>query len=178
MISEVITAINTQIQALNLYKNTYGICELIIRDGITFPAEFCNKEYKNLDIENTCVYHRVTGAVSISYLEDEDDSVLSDYEVRTYPLRLVSITNKNVLSSEKIQQNLLNLLSIKNNKTLAKNLGIEVVGIKANSSNTLRNVWNDEYNGTKELNHNYTICVVDYEITLQGQNKCFLNYGC
>jgi hypothetical protein len=178
MISEVIQYINTNIQGLNLYKNTYGICELIVRDGVTFPAEFCNKDYKNLDIENTCIYHRLTGAVGIDYEEDEDTNVNSDYEVRTYPMRLVSITNKNVLSSEKIQQNLLNLLSIKNNKALAKNLGIEVVSIYSNSSNTLRSVWRDEYNGTKELNHNYTICVVDYDVILQGQNKCFLNYGC
>jgi hypothetical protein len=186
MIQEVIEYINTNLNALGYYKNVYGLCELISRDGITLPAQYCNKEYKNLEIEKPLCYSRINGSVNISYIEEQETQVTQSYTSRVYPIRLVSIVDKNIFGkkqndayiNEKIQDNLLNLLSQNNNKTLAKSLGIDVVNISTNSSSTLRSEWTNEYNGIKELNHNYTICVVDYEIELQGTIKCFTKYGC
>ena len=65
--------INTKLSnELDYYKNYYGLCELITRDGVTFPVQYCNKEYKTLDIEKPIIYHRLTSDVSYDFEIDEE----------------------------------------------------------------------------------------------------------
>jgi hypothetical protein len=68
MLEVLLTDINTKLSAMNIFSTVFGLCEIITKDGVSFPAQYCNNEWKQVsdfDKNNGTIYHRLTGQISI-----------------------------------------------------------------------------------------------------------------
>lgn len=192
MIEEVIKYINALIlQELTYYKSTNGLCELIQKDGKTFPAKYCNNQYDsvyNVDRHQNSIYHRLNGNVSIVQVEESETTGCWLYLRKTYPIKAVTIVNKNVLTLKlndnyidlKVAENLVYLLSAKTISQLAKQLKLQNIAIDVKSISVNRDtIWSTEFKGNPmKLDYSYAICSIDYDLILEGSKSCFEGYGC
>src|ERR1700741_3474159 len=101
MLEAIIPHINTKIATLNRFSNRHGLCEIISKDGKTFPAEYCNGEYKHVtdfDLHKGIVYHRLTGDIQKEKLEEDSAVSCDPFYSTTFPLKTVVSIKKALIS--------------------------------------------------------------------------------
>lgn len=191
MLEEIIPKINTKIEALDMFSTRYGLCDIIGKDQKTFPAQYCNGDYKQVgdfDLHKGTVYHRLTGAITKEEA-DEDSTVSCDpFYITTFPLRTVACIKKSLIKGigddayleEKIGQNIANTIAETNNKALrillrADSVSFEIEEIKTNREE----IFNEEYSGFDPfMRYEFLYVAIDYNVVVTGNVSCFELYDC
>lgn len=190
MLEAIILYINNRISGLDTFARLFSLCELIKdADESVFPAEYCSKdEYKNVtdfDFFKGVAYHRLRGEVTRSEIEGANSGC--DLQItQTYPMRTVALVGKDILNTDnnfidlKIAENIINILTIKNNNILAKELKADVVTIKINSYTIDKEViLSNEFQNIKpKVDFNNVMVSIDYDVIVEGSHKCFEFWGC
>lgn len=188
MLEIIIAYINSRIASLGHFQELKSLCEILKKDDISFPAEYCTKdEYKQIDFDSYkgLVYHRLTGEVSRSEAAGEN-SGCETYIVQTYPVRTIFSVPKDILKTDnnfidiKIAENVVNAITLKNSKILTANLKADVVSIKIKSYSTDREkIWKEEYEGVEMVvNYKDILGAIEYDIVVEGSLSCFNYWGC
>jgi hypothetical protein len=188
MVEKIISHINNNLKELNIFSSLFGLCEIISKDKKSFPAFYCNNEYKQVsdfDKQNGTAYHRLIGSIKISESESELDGCTT-YAERAYPMRLVVCVKKSVYKNNDayidmdIAENIGSVISFQNNKQLRNELNASVVSVLVKSINTNRDqIFRDEYKGYEMfIDYNYSYISIDYEVKISGDLSCYLNQGC
>jgi hypothetical protein len=191
MLEAIIPHINQKIETLNMFPKLFGLCEKITVGGKSFPAEYCNGEYKQVsdfDLHQSSIYHRLLGPIQMEEA-DEDEAVSCDpFYNRIFQLRAVAVIQKSRLKEigndayleNKIGQNLANVISKGNNKSLRIELSVDTVIMEIDSVNTDREeIFRQEYSGIDQfMRYEYLYIAIDYTVTVTGGMGCFSQYGC
>jgi hypothetical protein len=188
MLEKVLTEINTRLGTLGIFSKIHGLCEIITESGISFPAEYCNNEYKQVsDFDrNGVVYHRINGNVSVSQDDEESPTGCGIYSTRTYPLKMVCCVKKSVYKDndafveQKIAENIQAIIEDVDNKELLQELNADQVRVSVTSINTLRDsVFSSEYKGRDMfIKYEYAYLSIDYNIIIAGELSCYQAQGC
>lgn len=191
MLNNIITYINGKIGELNMFKDIRGLCELIQVDGKSFPAEYCNNEYKHLDFDfkGSLVYHRQTGQAGIGEADEEQAISCDPFLEKTYPMKTILYVKKDVFGSDnndayvdsKIAENVLNAIYTSNNRTLRNEISVDSISVNVTSVSTDREeIFNDEYPNAEKMviPYEYAYVSIEYDIVVTGQLSCFNSYTC
>jgi hypothetical protein len=191
MLEAIIPNINTKIETLNMFSMRYGLCDIIAKDGKTFPAEYCNGEYKpvtDFDLHKGLVYHRLTGNISKEEADEESAVSCDPFYITTFPLRTVASIKKELIKGigndayleNKIAQNIANVIAETNNRALrislmADNVSFEIESIKVNRDE----IFGDEFTGMENfMRYEFLYIAIDYNVVVTGNVSCFENYDC
>jgi hypothetical protein len=191
MLEAIIPNINTKIETLNMFSMRYGLCDIIAKDGKTFPAEYCNGEYKpvtDFDLHKGLVYHRLTGDIGKEEADEESTVSCDPFYITTFPLRTVASIKKELIKGigndayleNKIAQNIANVLAETNNRALrislmADNVSFEVESIKVNRDE----IFDEEFTGKENfMRYEFLYIAIDYNVVITGNVSCFQNYDC
>jgi hypothetical protein len=185
MLNIIIDTINTRIGGLNLFDRIYGLCSKITRDKKTFPAEYCNGEYKQVsdfDLHKGIIYHRQTGEISLEEIEDEQIAANDPFYQRTYPMRVVAVIRKDLLgidndaySESRVAQDFLSVIARTTNKALREELKVDSVIFEVESIGTDReDIFKEEYSGFDNsfFKYEYLYIAIDYNILVSGSLSC------
>jgi hypothetical protein len=192
MLEVIIPYINEKIETLEMFSKFHGLCEIIKKDGKSFPAEYCKGEYKQVsdfDKSKGVVYHRLTGSISKQEAEDDTNVSCDPFYETTFPLRTVVCIDKkhlkgignNAYLENKIGSNLSNLLAESNNKTLRQDLRADSVIIQVEKLITNRDeLFSEEYDGYEEnfIRYEFLYIAIDYNVVVTGNVSCFEEYVC
>jgi len=185
MLDTIITHINTKIGTLSLFEKTYGLCELITKDGKTFPAEYCKNEYKQVsdfDKYKGSVYHRLTGNISTEEADEEQTVSCDPFYQRTFPIRTVAVIKKDLIGinndaylESKVAQDFLSVIGETNNKALRQSLRVDSVSFEVENLIINRDtIFNEEYEGMEPFfRYEYMYIAIDYSIVVSGSFSCF-----
>jgi hypothetical protein len=192
MLEVIIPHINTKIEALNMFGRRFGLCEIISKDGKTFPAEYCNGEYKQVsdfDLHKGIVYHRLTGDIEKEELDEDSTVSCEPFYSTTFPLRTVATIKKSHVKGigndayleNKIAQNISNTIAESNNKALrmalrADSVSLEISGVKINRDD----IFKEEYSGFDDnfMRYEFLYVAIDYDVIVTGNVSCFDLYDC
>ena len=184
MLSSVIDYINTQLGTLNMYEKTHSLCDLITNNDITFPAEYCNGEYKSA-VEFTnyqgVVYHRLDGNIRIEQSNEESSTGCGIYTKKTYPMRSVFCVKKrqNAYSQEEMINNIEVVISGQNIKSVADAVGMENVSIELNGAITDRDkLYQDEQKTDNKVGFEFAYFAVLYDVIIEGDLSCQTLISC
>jgi hypothetical protein len=185
MLNTIIDTINTRIEGLNLFGQIYGLCSQITRDKKTFPAQYCNGEYKQVsdfDLHKGIVYHRQTGEISLEEIEEEQIAANDPFYQRTFPMRVVAVIKKDLLgidndaySESRVAQDFLSVIARTNNKALRESLRVDSVVFEVESITTDReDIFKEEYTGFESnfFKYEYLYIAIDYNILVSGSLSC------
>lgn len=191
MLQEIIPNINTRIDSLNMFSMKYGLCEIIAKDGKTFPAEYCNGEYKQIsdfDLHKGIVYHRLTGDILKENQEEESSVSCDPFYYTTFPLRTIVSIKKSLIKDigndayleSKIAQNICNTIAQSNNKALRILLRVDSVSTEIKNIKLDReDIFKEEYTGFDNfMRYEYLYIAIDYNVIVTGNVSCFENYDC
>jgi hypothetical protein len=178
MLEVLLTDINTKLSAMNIFSTVFGLCEIITKDGVSFPAQYCNNEWKQVsdfDKNNGTIYHRLTGQISISQDDEESTSGCDIYTTRDYPMKMVVCVKKNIYSDndafveQRIAENIQSVIEDVDSKALRQALSADQIRVSVRNINVLRDsVFSLEY---KNLS-------IDYVISISGNLSCYQTQGC
>lgn len=187
MISIILTHINSNIEALNLFRLLHSLCELQTKDKQTFPCEYLsNGEFKQLSLDNVQseIYHRHDGAVTrdnkIKNIVACDNAVM-----KTYPMALIGfmerkVTGKdNAFIPDNVCEVVSNAMDEKTAKALTALLGAQTTSVNVKSYSTDTDaIFNREFKGNEreKLNLNYFMFEIKYEVTVTAAESCFQNW--
>lgn len=183
MLSEIVEHINTKISTLQLFEKTYGLCETITKDGKSFPAEYCNNEYKQIDFDRYkgVVYHRLIGNISTEELDEEQAVSCDPFYQRTFPFRTICVIKKSQLGIDndaylesRLAQDLLVTIGETNNKELRQTLRVDSVVFEVINLITDREeIFESEYSGIENFfRYEYAYIAIDYNIIVSGSFSC------
>jgi hypothetical protein len=185
MLNTIIGTINTRIEGLNLFGQIYGLCSQITRDKKTFPAQYCNGEYKQVsdfDLHKGIIYHRQTGEISLEEIEEEQIAANDPFYQRTFPMRVVAVIKKDLLgidndaySESRVAQDFLSVIARTNNKALRESLRVDSVVFEVESITTDReDIFKEEYAGFESnfFKYEYLYIAIDYNILVSGSLSC------
>ena len=191
MLEIIIPYINTRIESLDMFQNLFGLCEIITKDGKSFPAEYCNGEYKQVsdfDLEKGVIYHRLIDQIDTQEAEEETTVSCDPFYIKTFPLRTVACINKKFLKAigdnayleTKIAQNIANTIVGTNNKNLRIDLMADSISIETNSIITNKeDLFSEEYKGIDNfIRYEYLYIAIDYSVIVTGNVSCFQLYDC
>lgn len=181
MIELIIPYINTRIETLNLFSRRIGLCDVIKKGEASFPAEYCEGEYKQVsdfDQETGTVYHRLTGDISSAELDEENTVSCTPFIDRTYPTRLVAVIKKselNAYSDSQMAEFISNAIAFRNNKSLCISSGADTISVEVKSISTDREkIFSEEYKGVEnKIPFEYSYIAIDYDIKISGSVSCF-----
>jgi hypothetical protein len=192
MLEAIIPHINSRIETLGLFNTRFGLCDIISKEGKTFPAEYCKGVYKQVsefDLHKGTVYHRLNG--NISKQEEEEESTVScdPFYITTFPIRTVVCIKKEHIKGigndayleNKIAQNISNVISETNNKSLRIELHADSVSIEVNEISTNRDeIFREEYTGfdSSFMRYEFVYVAIDYNVIVSGNVSCFELYNC
>jgi hypothetical protein len=190
MLEIIIPYINGKIETLEMFSKFHGLCEIIKKDGKSFPAEYCNGEYKQVsefDKNRGVVYHRLTGSIAKAEAEDDTSVSCDPFYETTFPLRTVVCIDKKFLKGigddayleNKIANNIANLLS--GNKTLRQDLRADTVIFEVEEIITDRDeIFSEEYDGFEEnfIRYEFLYIAINYNVKVTGNVSCFEEYNC
>ncbi len=192
MLEAIVPYINTQIESLNMFENKYGLCEFIAKDGKTFPAEYCNGEYKQVtdfDLHKGIVYHRLTGDITKEEVEEESSNGCNPFYETSFPLRTVACIKKSLIKDigddayleNKIAQNISSVIAGNNNKALRVLLRCDGVEFEIENIKTNREeIFEEEYSGYDQsfMRYEFLYIAINYTVKVTGNISCFENYNC
>lgn len=191
MLEIIIPAINDKIETLEMFSTRFGLCDIIAKDGKTFPAEYCNGEYKQVsdfDLHKGTVYHRLTGPIGKEEAEEETSVSCDPFYITTFPLRTVACIKKSIIKGigndayleGKIGQNISNVIAETANKALRILLRADTVTLEVTSIETDREkIFNEEYSGTENfMRYEFLYIAIDYNVIVTGNVSCFELYDC
>lgn len=189
MIEVVIDFINVQLDTLDIFITRHGLVEKVTEGDKQYPAEYCSKdEYKQVNLEDNVVYHRLTGPVTSEEDPSQAVSACDTYQTRTYPLRLVACVRKDILTKknddqwidDKLAANISNVLSVVNNSTLNGLLNADTTMVSLVEYTTDRNIVHglETTNIDRLPNFDYVYLAMDYEVEIAGSQDCFTNFTC
>lgn len=191
MLEVIIPHINSKIGTLDMFSNLFGLCDIIAKDGKTFPAEYCNGEYKQVsdfNLHKGTVYHRLNGVIGLEFSEDESVVACDPFYNRTFPVRTVAVIKKDHIKGmdndsyleNKVAQDFLSVIAETNNKTLRQSLRSDSVSFEVTGIITNRDeIFNSEYTGIDNFfRYEYLYIAIDYNIIVTGNLSCFETYTC
>lgn len=186
MIEAVISYINTNLTNLNIFKEVKGLTELITEDDKTFPAIYTGKDnlrfITSYDFRNGLIFHLKNGTAS---MEDLDRVISSSaYRQYSHPMRAVMIHGRNIYqdnnySQEYVANNIVNAINRRSIPSLRPVIGVDRVAVNVTNYSTNK----EDLAGIFEnvdlgLRHDLDAVIVDYNIVLRANQKCFDNYNC
>lgn len=181
MIELIIPYINSRIETLKLFNKRFELCEIITKAEVSFPAEFCMGEYKQVsdfDKNQGTIYHRLIDNISSQEIEDESSIGCDPFIERIYPIRTVGAIKrigKTAYEDSMIAEYIANAISFINNKSLRQQLKVDSIGVEVKNISTERNkIWVDEYKGIEmAMDYQYIYLAIDYNIKITGNVSCF-----
>lgn len=190
MLEIIIPYINDKLETLNMFEKLHGLCDIINQDTKSFPAEYCQNEYKQIEFDKHrgTVYHRLTGNISTE--EDDEESTIScdPFYIRTFPVRTVLGIHKKYLKNlgndayleNKIVHNIIRTVAESNNKILRILLKADSISFEINSCSVNRDeIFDDEYSGIENfIRYEFLYVAIDYDIIVSGNVSCFKLYDC
>lgn len=191
MLEAIIPYVNGKIEALEMFQKIHGLCELITKDGKTYPAEYCNNEYKQVsdfDKFKGVVYHRLNGDIVTTELDEEETVSCDPFYSREFPMIGVFVINKKHLKGigndayleGKIANAISNTIAGRSSKALIIELGADNVSIEINNLIIDRNkIFDSEYEGIENFfRYEFLYVAIEYSIIVTGANSCFNNNPC
>jgi hypothetical protein len=191
MLEIIIPYINEKIETLEMFSKFHGLCEIITKDGKSFPAEYCNGEYKQVsefDKNRGVVYHRLTGNITKAEAEDDTSVSCDPFYEMTFPLRTVVCIDKKFLKGvgndayleNKIAHNISNVIA-GTNKTLRQDLRADSVEISVENNILNRGeLFSEEYEGFEDnfIRYEFLYIAINYNVVVTGNVSCFEDYVC
>lgn len=185
MLKIIIDHINSRISATSLFEKKFGLCEKITKDGKSFPAYYCNNEYKQVgefDKYNGLVYHRLMGAVITTELDEDQATGCDPFYERSFPIRTVAVIKKSELGisndaylESRIAQDFLAVIAGVNNKSLRIALGVDSVNFEV--SNLIldrKTIFDSEYSDIDNFfRYEYMYIAIEYNVIISGSISCF-----
>jgi hypothetical protein len=184
MLNEIVEHINTKLTTLQLFEKKFGLCETITKDEKSFPAEYCNNEYKQVgdfDKYKGVVYHRLTGSIETEELDEEQTVSCDPFYQRTFPFKTVAVIKKDQLGvsndaylEARVAQDLLITIGETNNKALRQALRVDSVSLEVTNLITSRDIiFEEEYKGILNFfRYEYMYIAIDYNVVVSGSFSC------
>lgn len=179
MIQEVITFLNTRIDALEYFKDIYCLAERIEREGKIYPVIYIGNEYKqiNLDANGSLSYWRKTG--NIRYNSQESPTTVGREYTTEIPLRLVVMMKKDVAHNdayfaEKVSAELIGNLTT-NSGALRQTLKAKNVIVSATQTFLDGRVLaKEEYDKIDfEPRYDWAYIGIDFNVNIVSNVNCF-----
>jgi len=180
MLKAVIDNIDVYLSTLGL--KTEGLAEKVDFNGEDMPCVYLTgKEYKPINPEVSTIYHRIISGPS----RTTEESPVYDDEIQTlrWSMRAVAIFENGIYGEDingiedKVIQNIMAAMyDASAVDGVAKALGLSILSYSPNDSNRGREAWRAEFStpwtGWRR------IVAVDYDLTLQAFESCFIAQGC
>jgi len=178
MLSEVITYLDSKIALLPYVPASKGLVEKYTIDGKEIPSTYCLGEWKALNIEDSFIYHRITGAISTEELDEEQQVSCEPFSQKDYPMRLVFCKKRTefdntIYDSQRVGEDLANAIHTLNNRVLTISLGADTVQIQPSEIEQSTPIAFNEEFGLDVIPLDYIFIYVDYTISITGANSCF-----
>lgn len=189
MIKEAITYLQAQVAATGMFTKIWGLCELINKDGKTYPAFYKGagnyEDVSHFDRNDGVVYFRKNGDVRVENVDSEFQTTSCGSNELKYviPIRAVGIIRKTKLASDspyagEIFAEFL-IAALQN----TSGLGIVLTATSAKSAVTSYStngnaILQNEYRlpSINEMNLRYSYISVDFELTIIKDINCIDSY--
>lgn len=182
MLKEIIEYIDCRIKELSFDISINGLCEIIKKEKLSFPAKYEKKDYKkvlDIDVKNGICYHRLRAAITET---DSDDSITGcDFMIsRIYPCRFVFIVKKqnhDQYEDSRIANLVSKKIAIDNPKTLRLSLKTDTIDVTIRSINISREeVFSQEIKGVDMfIDYEYSVIGIDYDINVIADSSCLID---
>jgi len=180
MLNEIITYLDSKLALISYIPQSKKLVEKYTIDGKEIPSTYCLGEWKALNIEDSFIYHRLVGTISVEELDEEQQISCEPFSQKDYPMRLVFCKKRTefdntIYDSQSVGEDLANAIHTLNNRLLTISLGADTVQIQPSEieTNTIA-AFNEEF-GIDPIPLDYIFIYVDYTITITGANSCFKN---
>ena len=199
MLETIIQFIEGRIEALEIFTELYGLCEIgkdeVKRDGNTtertFPVQYIGagnyKLYPN-DFDLTAS-HGYFKLLDVSEERDDENDLYGGETIltRTYSMRFVAYVNKDIYqvdnkyAPDKIMHNVSQMLSLEDVAGL--NTSLDTISITSRVTSVEMDryaVLDAEYDNVDlgALDLQYTYFYADFDITLSATASCLFTYAC
>lgn len=173
-----------------MFEKLHGLCDIIVQDKKTFPAEYCKNEYSQIEFDRYkgVVYHRLTGAVTTREDEAQSTVACDPFYVKTFPLKTIVGIDKKYLKAigndsyleNKIANNLVSAIADTNNKQLRIDLKADSISINVNRLSLIRDdIFKEEYSGIDNfIRYEFLYVSIEYDVEVSGSVSCFKLYQC
>ena len=190
MIGQVIEHINALLVNSLMIEKAYGLCETISQGDKKFPAEYCINKYVEVSdfgkFKGLC-YHRIDGAITFTQTEDESNSC-DVYTEKKYPLVLIIGVKKDLFKNNNndsfielsIIENIEQLISSQNNKTLSNLINADIVSIDISSASYNRyEIFSKEYSKVEmKVPFEYAYISIKYDVIIAQKLSCYTPLSC
>jgi len=180
MLSEIITYLDSLLSEIGYMPDSKGLVEKYTIGENEIPSTFCNGEWQALSIEESFIYHRIVGTISVEELDEEQQTSCEAWSQKDYPMRLVfckkkSEFNNSIFDAQSVGEDLANAIHILNNKVLCISLRADTIQVKPSEiESNVTNAFGEEFD-LDIIPLDYIFIYVDYTITVTGANSCFKN---
>lgn len=180
MLNEIITYLDSRLAEIGYMPKSKGLAEKYAVNGKEIPSTFCKGEWKALNVEDSFIYHRITGTISVEELEEEQQTSCEPWSQKDYPMRLVFCKKKNefnnsIYDAHSVGEDITNAIHILNNKALCIQLGADTIQVQPNDIETNTTTAFGEEFDLDAIPLDYIFIYIDYTITITGANSCFKN---
>lgn len=191
MIESVVDYLNTQIQTLNVFKEVHGVAQRVDErnsgDDLirSYPAIYSGKDslkfVTNYDFRSGVLWHQRNGEVGIEQLER---IIATSANIQqTHPMRLYAIHRKayndTQYSADEILANLIHKVNQRNINSLRTSLALNRIVVEVTGTVTGVQLLDEVFTNVDiKFKHELDIMAITYNIILQGNQNCFINYNC
>lgn len=190
MLKEVIENINSKLIASGMFEKAYGLCEIIEKDKLKYPAQWCLGKYEQVsdfDSFKGLCYHRLNGKVSISQQEDDAEGC-EIHSTKTYPCILIAGVKKDLFKNKNndgyielsIIENIEAEISSQNNIAISKLLGAEFISIQITGASYDRySIFRKEFSNIEmKIPFEYAYISIEYNIIISQKLNCYTPITC
>jgi hypothetical protein len=182
------TYLTSLMEGSGYFEKVFPLVDQVVRsDGKMAPEQCCGKgQYTKVNdfdhVKGLC-YFRETGSETVSRVDKENDVPCKILSQITYPLRMVAIVPKELLSKddafsdERISKTLLKILTMQGGPVQSS---LKAINILFQPSVILKNhvdILAQEYSGydkMKNLNFKYSYHAIDFNVTVDIYNDCII----
>lgn len=190
MLKEVIENINSILIASGMFEKAYGLCEIIEKDKLKYPAQWCLGKYEQVsdfDHYKGLLYHRLNGNISVSQSEDQSESC-DTFSEKTYQCVLVAGVKKGLFKNTNndgyielsIIENIESLISSQNIVSVSKLLKADYVTLEVKDFSYNRyDIFKKEYLGIEmKIPFEYAYISISYNIVIGQKLSCYKKITC
>ncbi len=180
MLNEIITYLDSLLSDIGYMPKSKGLAEKYTIEEKEIPSTFCKGEWQAISVEESFIYHRLIGTVSVEELDEEQQTSCEAWSQKDYPMRLVFCKKKkefndNIFDAQSVGEDLANAIHILNNKVLCIELGADTIQVQPSDiESNITNAFKEEFD-LEAIPLDYIFIYVDYTITVTGANSCFKN---